>query len=602
MLKLIIEDDEGRKTVVPFVREEITIGRQEGNTIRLTERNVSRRHARLLRQNGTVLVEDLGSYNGIRINGERITGQVPVRDGDLIQIGDYDLAIQSQPAQAAPPPTPAEADSDPRAQAVPPPVRNDVVTSPLHPVVPTAPPPLHPPSSNGTPTFAHAQSGNGALAAAAAPAPLTPEPEPLTAPAPAVASADTARRQSTGVIKLSQLDGGRPRQVVEIDAADAPRLVVVSTELAGREFACICTELRIGRADDNDIALDHRSLSRTHAKIVREDDGEWRVLDMQSANGVKVNGEVYAQASLQPGDVLELGHVKLRFVGPKESFQYDPKDWSEKPRRRRGPLVAVAALLVAVAAGGAYYLLGSKPAPRPAPQPPAPVAAPAPVPEPAPPEPTIEPDPVVLAEEKIAEARIAIESRTWDTAAELLAAAKLPDGALHTDAKKLLAEMKGEAEQKRSLDRAEKLLEAGKLEEAGAALNGAQQTKLLRKPYVELRRRWKEAMDARGPKVVAAPKPKPAPPPLENVQKLYEDGLLLFKNKQFREARTQLERCVKVNPGFAPCHKALGGANARLGENEKGAFHYRRFLELAPNDKDAPKVQKILDEYEQLAR
>src|SRR6202040_939631 len=32
-MKLIIEDDEGRKTVVPLVRDEITIGRQEGNTI-----------------------------------------------------------------------------------------------------------------------------------------------------------------------------------------------------------------------------------------------------------------------------------------------------------------------------------------------------------------------------------------------------------------------------------------------------------------------------------------------------------------------------------------------------------------------------------------
>src|ERR1700737_2855969 len=103
VLKLIIEDDEGRKTVVPFVRDEITIGRQEGNTIRLTERNVSRRHARLGRQNGHVLVEDLGSYNGIRINGDKIQGQVPVHEGDLIQIGDYDLAVQQEQQQAAAP-------------------------------------------------------------------------------------------------------------------------------------------------------------------------------------------------------------------------------------------------------------------------------------------------------------------------------------------------------------------------------------------------------------------------------------------------------------------------------------------------------------------
>src|SRR2546426_5602830 len=94
-MKLIIEDDEGRKTVVPFVREEITIGRQEkGNTIRLTERNVSRHHARLLRTNGSLYVEDLGSFNGTRVNGEKIQGKRAIREGDLIEIGDYDLAVQ----------------------------------------------------------------------------------------------------------------------------------------------------------------------------------------------------------------------------------------------------------------------------------------------------------------------------------------------------------------------------------------------------------------------------------------------------------------------------------------------------------------------------
>ena len=95
-MKLIIEDDEGRKTVVPLVRDEITIGRQEGNTIRLTERNVSRRHARLVKENGHVLIEDLGSYNGVRVNGEKITAPTRIKEGDLVEIGDYDLGIQGK--------------------------------------------------------------------------------------------------------------------------------------------------------------------------------------------------------------------------------------------------------------------------------------------------------------------------------------------------------------------------------------------------------------------------------------------------------------------------------------------------------------------------
>ena len=100
-MKLIIEDDEGRKTVVPFVRDEISIGREEGNTIRLTERNVSRRHACLRRSNGHIFIEDLGSYNGVRVNGNRVQGRAEIREGDLIEIGDYNLAIQLEAADRA---------------------------------------------------------------------------------------------------------------------------------------------------------------------------------------------------------------------------------------------------------------------------------------------------------------------------------------------------------------------------------------------------------------------------------------------------------------------------------------------------------------------
>src|ERR1043166_2722356 len=105
-MKLIIEDDEGRKTVVPLVREEITIGRQDGNIIRLTERNVSRRHARLVKENGNLVIEDLGSYNGVRVHGEKITEKTKIKEGDLVEIGDYDLGIQGK-FEAAPQTTPS---------------------------------------------------------------------------------------------------------------------------------------------------------------------------------------------------------------------------------------------------------------------------------------------------------------------------------------------------------------------------------------------------------------------------------------------------------------------------------------------------------------
>lgn len=92
-LRLIIEDDEGSTTVVPLANEAVTIGRQQGNTIQLTEKNVSRRHARLVPEHDGWIIEDLGSYNGIKVNNEAIEGRTKLREGDVVEIGDYHLAI-----------------------------------------------------------------------------------------------------------------------------------------------------------------------------------------------------------------------------------------------------------------------------------------------------------------------------------------------------------------------------------------------------------------------------------------------------------------------------------------------------------------------------
>ncbi len=61
MWKLTIEDDQANRTVVPLARDEYSIGRGEENTVRLTERNISRRHARIARDAERWVVCDTGS-------------------------------------------------------------------------------------------------------------------------------------------------------------------------------------------------------------------------------------------------------------------------------------------------------------------------------------------------------------------------------------------------------------------------------------------------------------------------------------------------------------------------------------------------------------
>jgi pSer/pThr/pTyr-binding forkhead associated (FHA) protein len=113
MFKLVISDDEGKTTSVPLVREEITIGRKEGNTIRLTDRNVSRRHAKLQKQDGAYVLQDLGSYNGTVINGTRLSDTRSLKIGDQIVIGDYKLNIVEEGAAMIAPSSAPSAPSAP---------------------------------------------------------------------------------------------------------------------------------------------------------------------------------------------------------------------------------------------------------------------------------------------------------------------------------------------------------------------------------------------------------------------------------------------------------------------------------------------------------
>ncbi|WNG49760.1 GGDEF domain-containing protein [Archangium minus] len=66
---------------------EFTIGREEGNHIVVDLDNVSRKHARILRRQGRMFVQDLGSTNGTYLNDQEVTQETPLRSGDLIKVG-----------------------------------------------------------------------------------------------------------------------------------------------------------------------------------------------------------------------------------------------------------------------------------------------------------------------------------------------------------------------------------------------------------------------------------------------------------------------------------------------------------------------------------
>jgi hypothetical protein len=71
---------------------------------------------------------------------------------------------------------------------------------------------------------------------------------------------------------------------------------------------------RIGRSRSADIRLDDPTVSRRHAVVVRTPEGELRVLDDRSMNGICVNGEPVDWSPLADGDELTIGRYTLHVL------------------------------------------------------------------------------------------------------------------------------------------------------------------------------------------------------------------------------------------------------------------------------------------------
>jgi pSer/pThr/pTyr-binding forkhead associated (FHA) protein len=489
----------------------------------------------------------MGSAYGIHVNGERVREPVAVNDGDLIQIGDYDLAIQQDGASEA-----------------------------------TA---IRP-----RPTAPSDEDDDGLDAEGAEP----------------TAADDDPSRHPTAQIRVE--DATRPAEAAAIAPELAPRLVVLNTALAGREFACILTELRIGRTDENDITIDHQSLARTHATLRCGPDGSWGLLAHPSA-ALKVNDEACSRAELAHGDQIELGEVQLQFVGAGASFRRSSAR-AKRKQGKGGKVLLVVALGVLGAGGFAAWRfrdrlpLGSTP---PAPHPVAvetkvPSANPQPVAAQA-----VNPPPTAV--ELLDQAKKADDAKEFAHALELLERIQGASVDEAAEAKNLRDTAEKEISARKALDAAKDALATGNSAQAQKQLARAEGTVAYARELGELEREVKSLPRPKAPAV--KPPPTRHPAEVADASALYDQGKALLRGSQFREAATTFGQCLEVDPKKAKCHMLLGASLAQLagsnpdphgrnGQLDQAAFHYRKFLELAgPDDaREVEKVKQILKSYE----
>src|SRR3954453_5297890 len=67
----------------------------------------------------------------------------------------------------------------------------------------------------------------------------------------------------------------------------------------------------VGRNEDCDVRLDHKSVSKLHCVIVKTD-GVLLVRDLGSTNGTRVNGQRVRRAALLPNDALAIANLKYK--------------------------------------------------------------------------------------------------------------------------------------------------------------------------------------------------------------------------------------------------------------------------------------------------
>lgn len=105
-----------------------------------------------------------------------------------------------------------------------------------------------------------------------------------------------------------------------------PRLIVQSEEQAGQVFDLKGEVCRVGRINENEIVIQHKSISSHHAEFVL-DGNDYLIKDLDSTNGSRVNGERIRSIKLRKGDLVRVGNIELIY---ESEFAPDVKPLPDK--------------------------------------------------------------------------------------------------------------------------------------------------------------------------------------------------------------------------------------------------------------------------------
>ncbi len=112
-----------------------------------------------------------------------------------------------------------------------------------------------------------------------------------------------------------------------------PNITILNGDETGKTYAWTAERIRIGRNSANDFVIANASVSGEHCLIERCEGG-WRVKDLDSTNGTRLNNQRITMAALHADDVIAFGDIAVSIQGddlpvseaePAESFDAIPR-------------------------------------------------------------------------------------------------------------------------------------------------------------------------------------------------------------------------------------------------------------------------------------
>ena len=182
---VVIHEKGGQPRRQDFDKNEVTIGRVQGNDIVLPKQNVSKKHSRIVVKDGKFIIVDLKSTNGTYVNGRKIASPMVIKETDKIYIGDFILSTEGTGAVSTSAP---DAKIEPEIPKIDPPRKAPVPPAPAK-VVPAPPTPV------ATPKKAVAPSGAATAVSYGSPPAATPARRPESETVPPISQPKAAVQQ-----------------------------------------------------------------------------------------------------------------------------------------------------------------------------------------------------------------------------------------------------------------------------------------------------------------------------------------------------------------------------------------------------------------------